>query len=936
MIERLGFYFRHSLNDLRVNGRRTVFALLCIAAGVAAIVSLQTLAVMIQTTLTGNLQINNRGDIQLQPGSTFMARTDETVVNTAATDGLLVKQTQSVFGQSEDSYLFTLQGVDVIRQWLAEQYPGSEVTYRQQLSDPLGLFFGNGLGTTLTADASGREASQINPVVVETKVYPFYDQVVTKEGIPLAEAINSPTDLVLSDTVASILQVSVGDTILASGASEPFTVRGTVDSNQEVRNPTSDIFSALFGFYYLDVSAMPLFADGNPEAEIIYVRLPESTDVTAASTALTQQFPFLATVTTDDLRENYSLLAENINTLVTVMGLLSMLVGAIGIINTMQVIVRRRTVEIAVLKTLGLQANQITTLFLVEAILMGILGSLIGVLFGWATIFLIRGAAERLLATDLPFVFAAAPAIRGIVVGVIVTAIFGLLPTLTAGQVRPGTVLRPEDAVLPRAGRIRVLFALLLIIVVLSLIAQSVLGSLMLAFVVVIGAFVAAGFLYLALSITIWVIGRFLPSFGSVDLKVSLRQMLASRPRAAITLLALVVGVFSLSTITLLSSSITGLLQFALEDASGGNVTISVASPLQLRGVEEALHSVEGVTDYRVLQSYDMKLVSLEENGQTVSLDNLSERVRNSREYAAIRSFSGGASDNELNYGELLQAQLSRVGVYAPSDLPQRDMIAGRALTAADAGQPYITLVDNTTVQAAGIDVGDKLDFEVSNAGLLPIGGQGEPQKVTLEVIGIARESMVNGFQTNNDVLQGALPDTIQPSGASIVANIKPEAIPDVRRALMGTLGVFVIENAALTRLINGLLGTFTAFPTMVAALGLIVGGVVIANSVALTTLERRREIAVMKAVGLQRGRVLFMLLLENALLGLVGGLVGVGMGLVGVIVFASQSGAPGSAVPYGTALLLMLLCIAVALIAALSSAWGAAGEKPLNVLRYE
>ena len=71
----------------------------------------------------------------------------------------------------------------------------------------------------------------------------------------------------------------------------------------------------------------------------------------------------------------------------------------------------------------------------------------------------------------------------------------------------------------------------------------------------------------------------------------------------------------------------------------------------------------------------------------------------------------------------------------------------------------------------------------------------------------------------------------------------------------------------------------FTSFPILVAGLALVVGGIVIANSVALSTLERRREIAIMKAVGLQRERVLGMLLLEYGLMGLIGGLIGVGLG---------------------------------------------------------
>ena len=66
MLNRIGFYTRHSLNDLRVNGQRTLFALLCIAVGVAAIVSLQTLGVMISDTLTGSLQESNGGDIRIR------------------------------------------------------------------------------------------------------------------------------------------------------------------------------------------------------------------------------------------------------------------------------------------------------------------------------------------------------------------------------------------------------------------------------------------------------------------------------------------------------------------------------------------------------------------------------------------------------------------------------------------------------------------------------------------------------------------------------------------------------------------------------------------------------------------------------------------------------------------------------------------------------
>ena len=74
MIDIFKFYTRHSLNDLRANKQLTFFALLAIAAGVAAVVSLQTLGVMIGDTLTGNLQETNQGDIVIKadPGASSL------------------------------------------------------------------------------------------------------------------------------------------------------------------------------------------------------------------------------------------------------------------------------------------------------------------------------------------------------------------------------------------------------------------------------------------------------------------------------------------------------------------------------------------------------------------------------------------------------------------------------------------------------------------------------------------------------------------------------------------------------------------------------------------------------------------------------------------------------------------------------------------------
>jgi putative ABC transport system permease protein len=88
------------------------------------------------------------------------------------------------------------------------------------------------------------------------------------------------------------------------------------------------------------------------------------------------------------------------------------------------------------------------------------------------------------------------------------------------------------------------------------------------------------------------------------------------------------------------------------------------------------------------------------------------------------------------------------------------------------------------------------------------------------------------------------------------------------------------------------------------------------------------------------RWTLLGMLLLEYGLMGLIGGLIGVGLGALILLFMLNSSlgfgGELGTSIPYLTALQLMGLCVLIALVAAVVTAWRASGEKPLNVLRYE
>ena len=929
MIEKFRFYIKHSMNDLRVNGQRSLFAILCIAVGVAAIVSLQTLGVMIQDTLTGNLRESNKGDIQFssdirlrdftfedsEPGNRdFDLEEFEDLIASiekeAIDSGILETiEGTTMFGAS--TRYFGVRGREILAEWAKTNISQPiTFTYSYFVIEQFRVITNFGSGTIVELERTGLQTNSVSPIMIDSTSYPLVGEVKSLDGKSLDELFPTPNSIVVSENVAKNLRAEVGDTIKLNGIDEPFTITGIILTEKEAG--FDNFFAGIFGFYYVDKSAMSLFGLED-RVERVYMAIENPTDeiITQVSEKLREEYPFLSFTTTVDVAERNQFVADLLDQLLTVMGLVSLLLGSIGIVNTMQVVVRRRTLEVAVLKTLGLQANQVTMLFLVQAAIMGIVGSLFGIVLGWGMTFIIKGSAETFLGQTLPFRITPAPAIAGLVVGTLVTTVFGFLPTLSAGQVRPGIVLRPNDDIIPRTGLLRSLGALMIVIIALTIISASILRNVGLAFGVVIGTFLLAGFFYLLLQFLLWLVGKFFPSFGWVDLRLSLKAVLVGRRRGAFTLLALVVGVFSLSLVTLLADSANRAIGQLVSTGLGGNVLIQTLGGGATDSIQTILDEQEGVNSYTITRIHQLDVVSVTKSDGTVLT---SEEIDN-----IIASNNGNIGGFDTVFQQITERDVT-------NNLPEVTFNAGngRQLNADDAGQPVIIIPRDSTTDGAELQVGDVITLRASNN-----------REYSFTLVGLSEPPAVMTQPPTPYIPTGSL-EGVNPFSVGVILDINEDNIPELRSALSKIPGVFMIEAKLLNIFINAILGQLTAMPILVTALSLIVGGVVIANSVALSTIERRKEIAVMKTVGVHRERVLGMLLLENAIMGFIGGLLGVGLGLIGLVLSISALPNSSSIIPYGTAFLLMTLCVVIALVAAVTTAWGASGEKPLNVLRYE
>ena len=122
--------------------------------------------------------------------------------------------------------------------------------------------------------------------------------------------------------------------------------------------------------------------------------------------------------------------------------LIALLVGALGIANTMAMSVFERTKEIGVLRSLGWAGRSIMTLILVESAGLGILGGLVGVCAGWAVLRVLAALPQtaNVVSASLPLI----TALEAVLIAVFVGLAAGFVPAFRASRLSPVEAMRHE------------------------------------------------------------------------------------------------------------------------------------------------------------------------------------------------------------------------------------------------------------------------------------------------------------------------------------------------------------------------------------------------------------------------------------------------------------------------------------------------------------
>ncbi|RZU29201.1 putative ABC transport system permease protein [Streptomyces sp. BK022] len=524
---------------------------------------------------------------------------------------------------------------------------------------------------------------------------------------------------------------------------------------------------------------------------------------------------------------------------------IAFLVGIFLIINTFSMLVAQRTREIGLMRAIGSSRRQVNRSVLIEALLLGVVGSVLGVGAGVGIavgLMKLMGQIGMHLSTDDLTVAWTTP-VAGVVLGVVVTVLAAYLPARRAGRISPMAALRdagaPADA---RAGVIRAVIGLVLtgagaaclaaaaasdhattgsawlgVGIVLSLIGFVVIGPLLASGVVrVLGAIV-------------------LRVFGPVG-RMAERNALRNPRRTGATGAALMIGLALVACLSVVGSSMVASATDQLDKTVGADFIVqsdngSVITPQAVDALKST-RGLERVTEYKILP-----VTMTTPDGKVSRNETLNAADPGYAEDLRTKTVQGDLADA---YGA------DSMSVFAGFAKDHGIKLGSRVDVAFKGGRTAKLTVRAITSDEVVVDKGAMYVSIATAKKYVPA----DRMPLDLLLFATAKEGQQDAAYK---ALKASLHDYPQ-------YTVRDQT--DYKQALKDQIG-------QLLNLIYGLL----ALAIIVAVLGVV-------NTLALSVVERTREIGLMRAIGLSRRQLRRMIRLESVVIALFGALLGLGLGM--------------------------------------------------------
>ena len=579
-------------------------------------------------------------------------------------------------------------------------------------------------------------------------------------------------------------------------------------------------------------------------------------------------------------------------------GGVALFVGSFVIANTLSITIAQRTRELATLRTLGATRRQVLRSVLLEAFVIGLLASIVGLFLGFA----LAKALNALFVSfgiDLPQtspVFATRTIIVSLLVGVVITMLAALRPALRSTRVPPIAAVR-EGAVMPpsRFAHLRSYRALATIggAVALMLVGLLVSSLSTTARLLAIGIGAAALFLGVAMLAPtlvpplVRVLGWPATKLGGTAGSLARGNSARNPARTASTASALMIGLALVTLVGVLAAGLKTRFESSVDKVFVANYAVTATnnfSPISVAS-ENALRSVPGV---EVL--------------------------------SGVRAGAGRAFGSRINVTGVDPNVNQVIRVTWHSGGPQ---------TPARLGQDG-AFVNTSYANRFHLHVGSPLTVET-------------PAGAMLHLVLLGTYSAPKGGSSYGDVTISTTrfdEEYSSPQNLYTFLNTQGGVTPANTRTLNAALSGFPdaklqTKSQFKTNQLQGL-NTLLNLLYVLLSLSIIVSLFGIVNTLVLTVFERTRELGMLRAVGMSRRQVRRMIRHESIITALLGATFGIPLGVILALMVGVAIKYAAFTVPWGTLVVFVIAAVIAGVVAAILPARRAGRLNVLQALQYE
>jgi putative ABC transport system permease protein len=564
--------------------------------------------------------------------------------------------------------------------------------------------------------------------------------------------------------------------------------------------------------------------------------------------------------TVEDDREDLTDALTRLGNYLGLVALIALLLGGLGVASAVHVFIKRKLDTIAVLRCLGATSYDVFAVYLLQALVMGGIGSGIGAVVGVGLQQVLPLLFRDLLPVDVRVVPSPSAILLGMALGLWVAGMFAALPLLAVRRISPLMTLRRD--VEPGGVRRDWLDWLSILLLALSVVALAAIqvGALLDGAVFSAGIGVALLFLWLAARGLIKGLRRWFPHRLPYLWRQGLANLYRPANQTVTVVLALGFGAFLLATLFLVQHNL--LRQFRPGgNGARPNLMFFDIQPAQRGGVAEVLAS-NRLTGTPLVPIVTMRIKSI--RGVPVPLapppdstpaDSAGSRRQRGQGrngapagWAARREYRSTYRDTLTATEKLVEGKWWGPGVPPPSP-----------------GAPALLSLETDIASDLGVKLGDEI---IWNVGGIDVSSR----------VASLREVDWSRFDTNFfAVFQSGALESAPQMFVTLVRADSAAARGRVQRGMAERYpNVTAIDLSQVQEAIDGILNRGALIVRFLALFSLITGAIVLVGAVSASRLSRIREGVLLKTLGATRAQVLRILIAEYTALGVLSALASV------------------------------------------------------------